>query len=136
MLRRLLLVDRNDDFLDGLRSLLEHEPGTEVVGRAHSASEAIARARRLRPHLVLMDVALSDMSGFKAVAKLKALPSAPRVVLMTFHGSRAAREAAHEAGADGCVSKADAPDRLLLTLQEILWAEPASGKLAAGGSPI
>ena len=136
MLRRLLLVDRNDDFLDGLRSLLEHEPGTEVVGRAHSASEAIARARRLRPHLVLMDVALSDMSGFQAVAKLKALPSAPRVVLMTFHASHAAREPAHEAGADGCVSKAEAPDRLLLTLQEILWPDLASRKLAAGGSPI
>lgn len=49
MLRRLLVVDQNDDFLDGLRSLVEKEPGIQVVGRAHSASEAIARTPRLRP---------------------------------------------------------------------------------------
>ena len=130
MLRRLLLVDQNDDFLDGLRSLLEKDPGIVVMGRAHSASEAMALAPMLRPHLVLMDVSLSDMSGFRAVPGLKALKPAPLVLLMTFHGSRAAGQAALEAGADGCVSKTDVPDRLLLTLQELLWPEVAAHKQA------
>lgn len=123
MVKRLLLVDKNDDFLDGLRALLEKDPGIAVVGRAHSASEALQRIPQLRPHLVLMDVCLSDMTGFSAVSKLKALKSAPLVLLMTFHGSRAAGEAALKAGADGCVFKTDLPDRLLLTLQELLWPE-------------
>ena len=123
MLRRLLLVDQNDDFLDGLRSLLEKDPGIVVVGRAHSASEALARVPELRPHLILMDVSLSDMSGFRAVSKLKVLEPSPLVLLMTFHGSRAVGEAAREAGADGCVFKTDVPERLLLTLQELLWPQ-------------
>ena len=118
--RRVLLVDQNDDFLDGLCSLLAKDPGLEVVGRAHTASQAIERARDLRPDLVLLDVSLADLSGFKAVPRLKALRPAPLVLLMTFHESRAADRAATGAGADGCLSKAGVPDRLLLTLKELL----------------
>lgn len=118
---RLLLVDQNDDFLDGLCSLVEKEPGLKVVGRAHSAAEAIERARAVQPDLVLMDVALHDMSGFHAVPWLKALRPAPRVLLMSFHPSRTAELAGLTVGADGCISKTDVPDVLLFTLQDLLW---------------
>ena len=116
--RRVLVVDQNDDFLDGLCSLLTNDPGLEVVGRAHTAAEAIERAEALSPDLVLLDVSLSDTGGFKAVRRLKALHPAPLVLLMIFHKSHAADVAALGAGADGCVSKAGVPDRLLRTLRE------------------
>ena len=117
--RRVLLVDQNDDFLDGLCSLLAKDPGFEVVGRAHTATAAIERARDRSPELVLLDASLTDMSGFKALPRLKALRPTPLVLLMTFHESRAAGLAATQAGADGCLLKTDVPDRLLSTLQEL-----------------
>ena len=118
--RRVLVVDQNDDFLDGLCSLLTNDPGLEVVGRAHTAAEAIERAEELLPDLVLLDVSFSDTSGLKAVPRLKALHPAPLVLLMIFHKSQAADLAAIGAGADGCVSKAGVPDRLLATIRERL----------------
>lgn len=120
---RLLLVDHNDDFLDGLCSLLEKDAALRVVGRAHSAAEAIERARGLHPDLVLMDVSLHDMSGFKVVPWLKALQPAPRVLLMSFHPSRTAELAGVAIGADGCISKTDVPEMLLFTVQDLLWPE-------------
>ena len=127
MRQRVLLVDRNDDFLDGLCSLLEKEPGLEIVGRAHSAQQAIARASKLAPDIVLMDVSLPDVSGFRVVPRLKALRPTPLVLLMTFHDSRAAVQAALEAGADRCLSKIDIFDRLLLTLHELVDPALLSG---------
>ncbi|HEX5045051.1 MAG TPA: response regulator transcription factor [Candidatus Polarisedimenticolaceae bacterium] len=121
--RRVLLVDQNDDFLDGLSALIAEDPGLEVAGRAHSGIEAIERARDLRPDLVLMDVALPDMSGFDAVPWLKRQQPSPLVLLATFHQSRVAELAAMKVGADACVSKTALPDHLLLMLQELLFPE-------------
>jgi DNA-binding NarL/FixJ family response regulator len=119
----LLLVDGNDDFLDGLSALLEKDPGLKVAGRAHTAKEAIERTRALRPDLVVLDVSLPDLNGFQVVPWLKALTPAPRVLMMSFHPSRAAEVAAVAVGADACISKTDVPDLLLYTLQDLLWPE-------------
>ena len=132
--RTVLLVDQNDDFLDGLCSLLAKDADFEVVGRAHTGIEAIERAKDRSPDLVLLDASLADMSGFTAVPRLKALRPSPLVVLMAFHGSRAAGLAAAQAGADACVSKADVPDRLLLTLRELLGdMETEPRRIVTGG---
>jgi len=115
-----LLVDENDDFLDGLASLMAKLPGMEVVGRAHLGNEAVERARSLSSDdLVLMDVSLRDMSGFQAVDLIKARPRAPKVLLMTFHESRAAATAAFASGADGCLSKSSMAERLLQVIERL-----------------
>lgn len=119
--RRVLLVDENDDFLDGLASLMADRPGLEVVGRAHRGCEAVQRAGSLSPDLVLMDVSLRDMSGFEAVHQIKSQSPAPKVLLMTFHESRAAVTAALASGADGCLSKASVSERLLQVIEDLQW---------------
>ena len=121
--RRVLLVDENDDFLDGLASLMADRPGLEVVGRAHRGSEAVQRAGSLSPDLVLMDVSLRDMSGFEAVHLIKNQSPAPKVLLMTFHESRAAVTAALASGADGCLSKSSVTERLLQVIDGLLGPE-------------
>ena len=123
--RRLLLVDQNDDFLDGLCALIAKDPTLEIAGRAHSGMEAIERAKEMRPDLVLMDVSLPDMSGFDVVPWLKEQQPAPVVLLATFHQSRVTELAAVKVGADACVSKTDLPGQLLFLLQELLFPEGA-----------
>ena len=110
--KRVLLVDENDDFLDGIASWLTKQGGLVLLGRAHSGSEAVDRARQLAPDLVLMDITLTDMSGFEAVRLIKSLRPAPKVLLMTFHESQAAVIAAFAAGADGCLSKSAVTEAL------------------------
>lgn len=117
---RLLLVDENDDFLDGLSAWISECPGFEVVGVAHSASEAFDRIGRLAPDMVLMDMTLPDLNGLDAMRRIKSRAGAPLVILMSFHDSAAARMEAKAAGADGCLSKAEITREFFLVVGT-LW---------------
>jgi DNA-binding NarL/FixJ family response regulator len=117
---RVLLVDDNDDFLDGLSAWLAHDPRLDIVGRAHSGPEAIDAVRRLLPGLVLMDVSMPDMNGFEATRQIKSHPRAPLVVLIAFHDSQTARLEAWAAGADGFVAKSETTERLMPVLRDLL----------------
>ena len=121
--RRALLVDGNDDFLDGVCTLLTGIPELRIVGRAHSGREAIERIPELAPDLVLVNVTLVDMSGFQAVRLLKNLRPTPKVLLLTFHPSGAATSAALAAGADGCLDTIDVAQRLVPVLEPLLWPD-------------
>src|SRR5262245_58408078 len=118
--RRVLLVDENDDFLDGIASWLAKQSALVLSGRAHTGREAVDRVRQLAPDLVLMDISLNDMSGFEAARLMKDLRPAPKVFLMTFHESRAAVIAAFAAGADGCVSKSAVTAALPKVIESLL----------------
>jgi DNA-binding NarL/FixJ family response regulator len=120
---RVLLVEGNDDFLDGLTDWLAQNRQLEIVGRAHSGPEAIELAERLRPDLVLMDVTMPDVSGFDAARKIKSPPDAPVVILMAFHNSHAARIAASAAGADGFVAKSEITELLMPVVRGLIDLE-------------
>ena len=66
-----LIVD--DDFMSASvhRSYTERLPGFTVVGEAHTGEEALALAHRLRPHLMLLDIYLPDMSGLEVMRRLR-----------------------------------------------------------------
>jgi two-component system response regulator (stage 0 sporulation protein A) len=115
-----LLVDDNDDFLDGVVDWVAHDAQIEIVGRAHSGSEALGRIEELRPDMVLMDVMLPDMSGFEVARRIKSRDSAPLVVLLSFHDNHAARLEAWTAGADGFVAKSETTTRLMPLVGDLL----------------
>jgi DNA-binding NarL/FixJ family response regulator len=117
---RVLLVDDNDDFLDGLTAWLAGDPRLQLTGKAHSGKAAIEQVERLHPDLVLMDAAIPDMNGFEATRLIKSQPGSPQVVLLTFHESNAARLEAWAAGADGFVSKADIAEKLMPVVQDLV----------------
>ena len=129
---RVLLVGQNDDYWDGLCSLLREDCSLKLVGRAHSAAEALERAHQLDPDLVLMDVSLPDGSGFEMAWQLKSFPKPPRVLLLTFHMSHAAEAQALAAGADGCLAKSEIPHRLLISIATLL--ERSQGQMLAKGT--
>ena len=79
--------------------------GHVVVGEAGSAAEAIQRTSELRPDTVLADVGLPDGDGFTLTRDLLALPSPPRVVLISSDDDVANSSAAARVGAVGFVAK-------------------------------
>lgn len=119
---RVLLVDENDDLLDGLSAWIAGHPGFQVAGVAHSALEAFDRIGRLEPDIVLMDTSLSDLNALDATHRIASMPGAPIVILMTFHFSAAARAEALSAGASACLSKPDIA-RDFLGTAGTLWRE-------------
>ena len=123
---RLFVVDQNDDLLDGITAWTVDCSPFVVVGRAHSAAEALERIESLRPEVVLMDVSLPDRNGFDVTRTLKARPAAPIVVLMSFHDSRTARDESLAAGADDWVSKDAISESLVHRVSSAIrrrWAE-------------
>ena len=117
---RVFLVDDNDDFLDGVSECLAHLPEFLIAGRAHSGQETFARLEEMSADLVLVDMTLPDMSGLELTRRIKSNPSAPLVVLMTFHDSGAARLVAAAAGADGLISEAGLREQLAPLIEKLL----------------
>lgn len=103
MRRRTILVDDSRDFLEFVAS----DPHFDVVGRAYSGREALSLAKRQRPELVLMDFGIPDMSALELVRLIKALPNAPRVVVLVAHELPRFRTAVLQSGADGCVTRTE-----------------------------
>lgn len=82
---RLLLVDDQDIFRQGLAALLSVESDLEVVGQAKNGSEAIEMTKTLQPHLILMDVRMPVCDGVQATRKIhQNYPWIRILVLTTF----------------------------------------------------
>lgn len=101
----LLLVEDHALVREGTRELLARDPALDVVGEAQNGAEAVALAGRLRPDVVLLDIALPDVSGVEVTRRLRALPDAPFVLILTAHDDSGYVLAALEAGATGYLLK-------------------------------
>lgn len=101
-----LIVDDHPSFRATARVLLESE-GYDVVGEAADGAEALDRARRLKPDLVLLDVNLPDTDGFAVAAALTSANGAPVVVLTSSRDGSDFGPLVGSSGARGFVSKSE-----------------------------
>jgi two-component system response regulator NreC len=110
---RILIADDHAIVRAGIRSLLEGEPGFEVVGEAARGDEAIEKAMQLNPELVLMDIAMPEMSGIEATTRLKEMLPDIQVLVLTMHEDEEFFFAVLRAGASGYILKHAQPQELL-----------------------
>ena len=115
----MLLVDDSPLFLEQASAWLSRESDIEVVGCVTSGAAALALAERLKPRVVLMDVAMPGMNGIEATRRLKSLPKPPAVLMLTLDGDPGYRAAAAAAGAEGFVCKSDLATALLPSLRRV-----------------
>jgi DNA-binding NarL/FixJ family response regulator len=120
---RIVLADDHVLVRAGLRSLLEAIGGVEIVAEAGSGQEAIDRAREHRPDVVVMDVAMSDLDGLKAAARIKQELPDTKVLMLSMHSESAIVEEALRAGATGYLVKNAAPEEFRLALLALLRGE-------------
>ena len=102
---RLLLVDDSAYFLDSLRNYIGVFPQLAVAGTAPSGEQAIALNNLLAPDVIVMDVQMPGIGGLAATRMIKALPRAPKVLVLTLHEQEEVRRAAFDAGADFFIVK-------------------------------
>lgn len=96
---RVLIVDDDADFAEGLAVLLEGGGQIDVVGRAANGTEALRLAREQGPELILMDIAMPRMDGVSAARRLQKTCPDARVVMLTGSDLEADRNRAREVGA-------------------------------------
>lgn len=100
-----LLADDHAVVRDGLRALLQAQPDIEVLGDVANGLEALREARRLRPDVVVMDIAMPDMNGIEAALQIHdAVPSA-RILILSMHSTTEHIFRALQAGAFGYLLK-------------------------------
>jgi DNA-binding NarL/FixJ family response regulator len=118
-LTRVLIVDDDDLMRAGLVELLNADPEIEIVGQASTGREAVERARRLRPDVVLMDVRMPDLDGIGATRELsRAAPEARVLILTTFEQDDYVFGALR-AGASGFLLKRARPEELIAGVHAI-----------------
>ena len=106
---RVLLVDDHPVVRAGLRALIDGLEDVDVVGEAHDLASAERVAVLDRPDVVLMDLNLGDgPGGAEVTARLRALPDAPEVLILTTYDTESDILRALDAGAKGYLLK-DAP---------------------------
>ena len=112
---RILLVDDHEVMRGGLRSLLESRPGWEVCGEAVNSTEAVEKARTLRPDVVVMDISMPGVSGLEALPLIRKDAPTAEVVILSRYEEREMRLKALEVGARAYVTKSHGLARELLS---------------------
>jgi len=105
---RILIVDDHAVVRRGLRAVLEDEEGLEMVGEAASGRESVAKARALRPDVVLMDIRMGegdDASGIDACRQIRSELPDTQVIMFTSYGERESVLSSIVAGATGFLTK-------------------------------
>jgi DNA-binding NarL/FixJ family response regulator len=120
-----LLVDDHGLVRRGFRRMLEDETDMEVVGEAGDGEESIKLAKKLHPHVVVMDCALPGMNGLQATRKIIEESPGTSVLMLSMHTESTWVRQAIEAGAKGYVLK----DALDLELSAAI-RKVASGETA------
>ncbi|HEY63360.1 MAG TPA: response regulator transcription factor [Caldilineae bacterium] len=114
---RVLIADDHGIVRAGIRSLLESCEDIEVVGEAADGWEAIEQAIRLRPDVVLMDIAMPRLRGVEATYEIRQRLPRVRVLALTVHDREEYFFAMLKAGGSGYVLKEGEPEELLAAIR-------------------
>ncbi len=115
----ILVADDHEVVRQGVRALLEAQPGWVVCGEARSGREAVARATELQPDVVVLDITMPELNGLEATLQIRrAVPS--KILILTVHESDQIVADIVDAGAHGYVLKTDAGRTLVEAVRALL----------------
>lgn len=114
-----LLVEDHQMVREGFRSLLKHEPDIEVVGEAETGRQAVQLTRKLRPAVVVMDIAMPSLNGLEATRQIRQHFPETRVLILSAHSDEAYVDQVIEFGAAGFLLKQTSSDILATAIREV-----------------
>ena len=116
---RVLVADDQSMVRAGFRMLLSGEPDIEVVAEACDGLEAVDKAARFAPTVVLMDIRMPELDGLEATRRILAADDQARILILTTFDLDEYIYEALRAGASGFVLKDDPPEQLLAAIRTI-----------------
>lgn len=120
---RVLIADDHAIVRDGLRALVYAQVGLVVVGEAATGLEALERSPSLKPHVVVMDVSMPNVSGIEATARITKECPGVRVLALSMHEERGYVARVFRAGAAGYALKRSASSELVRAIRAVFVGE-------------
>lgn len=116
---RILVADDHSIVRRGVRALLESQAGWTICGEAATGAEAILKAKRLKPDIIVMDISMPELNGLEATRQIHAvMPETPVLILSMHESDQHVREML-DAGARGYVLKSDLDRNLYVAIQTL-----------------
>jgi NarL family two-component system response regulator LiaR len=122
---RILTADDHAVVREGLRALIDTEPGMVLVGEAADGAEAVQKAQALEPDVVLLDLVMPRKSGLEAIGEIKRTIPSTRILVLTSFAEDDKVFPAIKAGAHGYLLKDASPHELLQAIREVHRGEPS-----------
>ena len=115
----ILLVEDHALVREGVRSLLDLEAGFEVVGEAQDGRTAVSQVKKLRPAVVVMDIAMPLLNGLEATRQIRLAVPDTKVLVLSAHSDDAYIEQVAALGAAGYLIKQTSADWLAKAIREV-----------------
>jgi DNA-binding NarL/FixJ family response regulator len=116
---KIILADDHRIFRKGLKSLLSERENIEVLAEADNGDEALEAARKYKPGIVLMDIAMPKMDGIEATRQIRDKFPDTEVVILSMHAKKAYIDQVLKAGAKGYVLKDSDEENLLSAINTV-----------------
>ena len=123
MMIRVLVADDQSMVRAGFRMLLAGEEDIEVVAEASNGLEAVDKAARFDPTVVLMDIRMPELDGLQATRRILAADDTARILILTTFDLDEYVYEALRAGASGFVLKDDSPEQLIAAIRTVAAGE-------------
>jgi DNA-binding NarL/FixJ family response regulator len=120
---RVLVADDQSMVRAGFRMLLAGEENIQVVAEASNGLEAVDKAARFHPSVVLMDIRMPELDGLQATRRILAADHAARILILTTFDLDEYVFEALKAGASGFVLKDDSPEQLIAAIRTVADGE-------------
>jgi DNA-binding NarL/FixJ family response regulator len=142
---RILVADDHEVVRKGLIALLEQQPEWQVCGEAGDGREAVEKAKKWMPDVIIMDLSMTGMNGLEATRQIVRANPATKVLILTLHDSEQVIRDVLDAGARGFILKSDPALDVVAGVEALrrgktyFTSKVASivleGYLATGGTP-
>jgi DNA-binding NarL/FixJ family response regulator len=116
---RVVLAEDHAVVRQGLCSLLKSDGHFTIIGEARTGKEAVEMALRLRPDVILMDIAMPGLNGLDATRQILAANPAARVLILSAHSDDVYVERMNETGAAGFLEKQSSGEILTKAIREV-----------------
>lgn len=119
----ILVADDHELVRRGIRELLRARRGWRVIGEAVNGREAVEKAIKLKPDVVIVDISMPDLDGLQATRQIREASPNTEVVVLTMHESDQMVRRVLDAGALGYVLKSDLAAHLVKAVKNVSTGE-------------
>ncbi|MBQ9574036.1 MAG: response regulator transcription factor [Synergistaceae bacterium] len=120
---KIILADDHKLFIEGLAELMKKKPELELTGQAKDGLQAVEQALKVKPDIILMDIAMPELNGIKALKKI--LPQLPdvKVIMLSMYNSRELIVESLRAGAKGYILKECSSEELYTSIRTVMTGQ-------------